>query len=176
MVTEAVRRALEGPDDAAYGRLRAHVLAVADATASDACLRGCLLAKGTAGPAAQDPAVAARARQAFEALEELIVSCVAAAQQAGDIKPDADPARLAGLLLAVLRGIEAPGKGGSGPASSRAIAETALAVLPMPRGGQARSREPPVLREMPAGAGQPIAGRPPAHRGSPALIFAPGLP
>jgi TetR/AcrR family transcriptional repressor of nem operon len=135
--TEAVRRALDGPDAGAYGRLRAHVLAVADATASDACLRGCLLAKGTAELAAQDPAVAARARQTFGALEKLITSCITGAQRAGDIKPDADPARLAGLLLAVLRGIEALGKGGSSPASLRAIAETALAVLPVPQGGPA---------------------------------------
>jgi AcrR family transcriptional regulator len=133
-VTEAVRRALAGPDDGAFRRLRAHVLAVADATASDACLRGCLLAKGTAELAAQDPAVAARARQTFAAIEELIASCIAGAQRAGDIAPGADPARLAGLLLAVLRGIEALGKGGSGPASLRAIAETAVAVLPVPQG------------------------------------------
>jgi TetR/AcrR family transcriptional regulator, transcriptional repressor for nem operon len=131
-VTEAVRRALDGPDAGAYERLRAHVLAVADATASDVGLRGCLLAKGTAELAAQDPAVAARARETFAAIEGLIASCVAAAQRAGDIQPDTDPARLAGLLLAVLRGIEALGKGGSSPASLRAIAETALAVLPRP--------------------------------------------
>jgi TetR/AcrR family transcriptional regulator, transcriptional repressor for nem operon len=145
-VTESVRRAIAGPDAGAYSRLRAHVLAVADATASDACLRGCLLAKGTAELAAQDPAVAARARQTFEAIEELIASCVAGAQRAGDIQPDTDPGRLAGLLLAVLRGIEALGKGGSSPASLRAIAETALAVLPVPQGGQTRSGEPSVLR------------------------------
>ena len=131
-VTEAVRQALDGPDVGAYGRLRALVLAVADATASDICLRGCLLAKATAELAAQDAAVAARARQTFEALEELIASCVAAAQRAGDINPEADPARLAGLLLAVVRGIEALGKGGSSPESLHAIAETALGVLPRP--------------------------------------------
>jgi hypothetical protein len=39
---------------------------------------------------------------------------------------------LAGLLLAVLRGIEALGKGGSSPDSLRTIAETALALLPRP--------------------------------------------
>jgi len=131
-VTGAVRRALEGPDEGAYERLRAHVLGVADATALDLCLRGCLLAKGTAELAAQDPAIAARASQTFQALEELITTCVAAAQRAGDIDADADPAGLAGLLLAVLRGIEALGKGGRSPASLRAIADTALAVLPRP--------------------------------------------
>jgi TetR/AcrR family transcriptional regulator, transcriptional repressor for nem operon len=85
-----------------------------------------------AGLAGQDPAVAATARRTFAAIQELISSCIAAAQRAGDSKPDADPTRLAGLLLAVLRGIEALGKGGSSPESLRAIAETALALLPVP--------------------------------------------
>ncbi|NEA32146.1 TetR/AcrR family transcriptional regulator [Streptomyces sp. SID13031] len=128
----AVRRALDGPDAVAYERLSAHVLKVAEATASDVCLRGCLLAKGTAELSEQDQAVAATARRTFTAIEDLITACVAGAQRAGDIAPDADPARLAGLLLAVLRGIEALGKGGGSPDSLRAIGETALAVLPRP--------------------------------------------
>jgi TetR/AcrR family transcriptional regulator, transcriptional repressor for nem operon len=131
-LVEAVRRALDGPDAGACERLRAHVLKVAEATASDVCLRGCLLAKGTAELSEQDPAVAATARRTFAAIGELLASCVAGAQRAGDIAPDADPARLAALLLAVLRGIEALGKGGGSPDSLRAIAETALAVLPRP--------------------------------------------
>ena len=129
-VIEAVRHQLAGPDDGAYERLHAHVRKVAEATAADIERRGCLLASGTAELAARDPAVAARAHQTFEALRGLIESCIAAARRAGDIKPDADPAQLAGLLLAVLRGIEALGKGGSGPESLRAIAETAMAILP----------------------------------------------
>jgi AcrR family transcriptional regulator len=131
-LVDAVRRALDGPDAGALERLRAHVLAVADATASDASRRGCLLAKGTAELSGQDPAVAATARRTFAAIGELLTSCVAGAQRAGDIGQDEDPARLAGLLLAVLRGIEALGKGGGSPDSLRAIAETALAVLPRP--------------------------------------------
>jgi TetR/AcrR family transcriptional regulator, transcriptional repressor for nem operon len=131
-LVEAVRRALDGPDAGAYERLRAHVLAVANATASDVCLRGCLLAKGTAELSEHDPAVVATARRTFAAIEELIASCIAGAQRAGEIDQDADPGRLAGLLLAVLRGIEALGKGGASPDSLRAIAETALAVLPRP--------------------------------------------
>jgi TetR/AcrR family transcriptional repressor of nem operon len=131
----AVRQALEGPDAGAHERLRAHVLAVADATASDVRLCGCLLAKGTAELAAQDPAVAATARHTFAAIEELLSSCIAGAQRAGDITQDVDSARLAGLLLAVLRGIEALGKGGSSPDKLRAIGDTALAILPRPRRG-----------------------------------------
>jgi AcrR family transcriptional regulator len=131
-LVEAVRRALEGPDDRAYERLCAHVVAVANATASDVCLRGCLLAKGTAELSGQDPAVAATARQTFAAIQELLASCIAGAQRAGDLTQDIDPIQLAALLLAVLRGIEALGKGGSNPDSLRAIADTALAVLPRP--------------------------------------------
>jgi AcrR family transcriptional regulator len=128
---EAVRRALDGPDEGACERLRAHVLAVANATADDVGLRGCLLAKGAAELSGQDPAVAAAARRTFAAIEELLASCIAGAQRAGDLKQDEDPARLAGLLLAVLRGIEALGKGGSSPDSLRAIADTALGLLPL---------------------------------------------
>jgi AcrR family transcriptional regulator len=131
-LVEAVRQALDGPDTGAYDRLCAHVRKLANATASDACLRGCLLAKGTAELSQQDPAVAATARRTFAAIEELLTSCIAGAQRAGDIKQDTDPTRLAGLVLAVLRGIEALGKGGSSPESLRAIGETALTLLPRP--------------------------------------------
>jgi AcrR family transcriptional regulator len=129
-LVEAVRRALEGPDAGAYERLSAHVLAVANATGSDVSRRGCLLAKGTAELSGQDPAVAATAGRTLAAIQELLSSCIAGAQRAGDIKQDADPTRLAAFLLAVLRGIEALGKGGSSPDSLRAIADTALALLP----------------------------------------------
>ncbi|MDX6428589.1 MAG: TetR/AcrR family transcriptional regulator, transcriptional repressor for nem operon [Streptosporangiaceae bacterium] len=127
-----MRRSLDGPDDGAFDRLRAQVLAVANATAADVCLRGCLLAKATAELSEHDPDVTATARRTFQAIEELLTSCIAAAQRAGDISQDADPARLAGLLLAVLRGIEALGKGGSSSDSLCTIAETALSLLPLP--------------------------------------------
>ncbi|MEU8984447.1 TetR/AcrR family transcriptional regulator [Streptomyces sp. NPDC048309] len=139
-LVEAVRQALEGPDAGACERLRAHVMAVADATAADVCRRGCLLAKGTAELAEQDPAVAETSRKTFAAIGELLAACIAAAQRAGDIQQDADPARLAGLVLAVLRGIEALGKGGSSPDSLRATAETALALLPRPQDAHAPDR------------------------------------
>jgi hypothetical protein len=149
-----VRRALDGPDAHAHQRLRAHVPAMADATASDVCLRGCLLAKGTAELSEHDPAVAATGRRTFAAIEEPISSCVAGAQRAGDIQQDADPARLAGLLLAVLRGIEALGEGGSSPDSPHAIAETALALLPLPQDGHGRDRKAaPRTREQPPPSG-----------------------
>jgi AcrR family transcriptional regulator len=126
----AVRDALDGPDSGAYSRLRAHVLAVARSTGNDIDRRGCLLAKGTAELGGNDPAVAARAKQTFDAIEEALVGCIEGAQRAGDIDPSADARQLAGLILAVLRGIEALGKAGKSKSALRGIADTALAVIP----------------------------------------------
>ncbi|MEU6341575.1 TetR/AcrR family transcriptional regulator [Streptomyces sp. NPDC046977] len=131
-LVRAIGDRLEGPDEGALERLGGQVRDVAAATASDVDLRGCLLANGAAELSGRDPEVQAIARRTFAALEELFTTCVAAAQRAGDIDPAADPARLAGLLLAVIRGIEALGKGGSGPESLHAVADTAMALLPRP--------------------------------------------
>jgi AcrR family transcriptional regulator len=127
---EAVRGGLTGPDEGAMERLRGQVSAVASTTASDVCLRGCLLAKSAAELSEHDPHIVATARRTFAAIEESLTDCITAAQRAGDISRDADPARLARLLLAVMRGIEALGKGGSSADSLNDIAETALSLLP----------------------------------------------
>jgi TetR/AcrR family transcriptional regulator, transcriptional repressor for nem operon len=131
-VAEATRRSLSGPDEGAYTRLRAHVMAVADATGHDASHLGCLLANGTAELAGQDPDVADRARRTFHALEDALVECIRKAQRAGDIDPAADVRRHGRRLLAVLRGIEALGKASTGQESLRSIAEAALETLPRP--------------------------------------------
>jgi AcrR family transcriptional regulator len=131
-LVDAVRVSLEGPDSGAYERLCSHVRAVANATADDNARRGCLLAKGTAELAGQDEAVAERASQALEAIEGLLAGCIEQAQRHGNITASADPRQLAGLLLAVLRGLEALGKAGKGRASLTSIADAALAGLPRP--------------------------------------------
>lgn len=132
-LVDQVRQSLDGPDSMAYDRLRSLVMATVAATAGDTDHCGCLLAKGTAELAGQDPAVAARALRTFEDLEDLLLGCLEKAQEHGDIEPDADPRALAGLLLAVLRGIEALDKAGKSEASLRGIAAAALATLPRPQ-------------------------------------------
>jgi TetR/AcrR family transcriptional repressor of nem operon len=112
--------------------LPAHVLAVAKATARDTGHLGCLLANGTVELAGQDPAVADRARRTFEALEDALVECIQQAQRQGDVDPIADARRHGRLLMAVLRGIEALGKGSIDKQSLRSIAEAALDTLPRP--------------------------------------------
>jgi AcrR family transcriptional regulator len=131
-VVDAVRASLEGPEAGAYERLRSHVRAGANATADDTARRGCLLAKGTAELSGQDEAVADRASRTIEDLEGLLAACVQQAQRHGDIDASVDPHQIAGLLLAVLRGVEALGKAGKSRASLTSIAEAALAALPRP--------------------------------------------
>jgi AcrR family transcriptional regulator len=129
---DGTRRQLEGPDETAYQRLSDHVHAIAESVVADRARRGCLIAKSTAECAEHDEAVAARSRKLFVDLQEHLTACIAGAQRAGDLAPGPDPAHLGGLVLAVLRGLEALGKGGVEPDEIRAIAETALAVLPKP--------------------------------------------
>ncbi|MER6489256.1 TetR/AcrR family transcriptional regulator [Streptomyces virginiae] len=123
-----------GPDAEAMARLSAYVHLMAENTASDTQRRGCLLAKGTAELAQHDPAVAGRSAETMKALLTLLRTDISAAQRHGDIDGAADPERLAALLLTVVRGIEAVGKAGLDPATVRNIADTALAVLPTPKG------------------------------------------
>jgi TetR/AcrR family transcriptional regulator, transcriptional repressor for nem operon len=127
---KTARVALDGPDSGAFGRLRSYVLAVARSTGNDTDRRGCLLAKGTAELAGNDPVVAARAKQTFDAIEDALVGCIEGAQRAGDIDPSADGRQLGGLMLAILRGIEALGKAGKSKSGLRGIADAALAAIP----------------------------------------------
>jgi TetR/AcrR family transcriptional repressor of nem operon len=128
-LVRAVTRALEGPDDQAAERLRAHVRAVAASTAADSDHRGCLLANGTAELAGRDPAVSGSALRTLETIEDLFTASIEQAQRQGDVDVRGDPRQLASLLLATLRGIEALGKAGKSPAALQAIAETALTSI-----------------------------------------------
>ena len=128
----AATQHLRGDDTHAYARLSAHVYAVAASTAADTAHRGCLLAKGAAELTEHDKTVAKRAHATIEALRALLQDDVAACQRNGDLAADADPGKLAALVLAVLRGIEALGKAGANEETLTDIARTALAVLPRP--------------------------------------------
>ncbi len=120
----------------AFARLSEYVHLMAENTASDTERRGCLLAKGVAELAQHDPTVAGRSAETMQALLTLLRTEISAAQRHGDIDSAADPERLAALLLTVVRGIEAVGKAGLDPQTLRNIADTALAVLPVPKGHQ----------------------------------------
>ena len=132
IVEQAALRLTGGSDEGAFARLSAYVHFVAENTAEDTQRRGCLLAKGTAELAQHDPVVARRSAETMNALMALLQKEIQACQRHGDIDSNADPAQLAALLLAVLRGIEAVGKAGVDPQTLAGIADSALAVLPTP--------------------------------------------
>ncbi|GAA5052890.1 TetR/AcrR family transcriptional regulator [Streptomyces similanensis] len=134
VVEVAEGRLAGGPDAEALARLAGYVHLMAENTALDTERRGCLLAKGAAELAQHDPAVAGRSAETMTALLTLLRTEISAAQRHGDIDASADPQRLAALLLTVVRGIEAVGKAGLDPETLRNVADTALAVLPVPEG------------------------------------------
>lgn len=127
----SANRQLGGADEQAFERLTAYLLGHATACAEPSH-RGCLLAKGTAELAEHDEVVSARSLKTFESIHQTITADLEACQRNGDIDPAADARQLAGLLLAVHRGIEALGKAGIDESTLRSTAETALARLPRP--------------------------------------------
>ena len=130
VVAEA-RADLGGPGPA-LPQLEQHIRAVTQSTVADTKRVGCLLAKGSAELSGTDPAVADRALTTFTDLRLALADSIAAAQRQGDLAAEADPTRLAALVLAVLRGIEAVGKAGADEGFVRDIAEQAIDLLPRP--------------------------------------------
>jgi TetR/AcrR family transcriptional repressor of nem operon len=130
-VVAETRADLSGPGRA-WPRLLGHLRACAQVTLADTKQLGCLLAKGTAELAGTDPAVADRALATYTDLHGALADSLAAAQREGDLAADADPNRLAALLLAVLRGVEALGKAGADAAFIHDVTEQAVELLPRP--------------------------------------------
>lgn len=123
----AIARELGGDDAGARGRLEAHLRGkVADPGASR---RGCLLAKATAELAGEDADVERTATGFYAAYQDALADCLRAAQAAGDVRSDLDPAAGGALLLAVLRGIETLGRAGHPSSALHATVDAALAVL-----------------------------------------------
>ena len=135
-VTGAVARILEGPEDSALQRLHALLVSAATGSPGSVAQRACFLAKTTAELAAHRPDVAGRSRQAFTDLADTITRCVAAAQRAGDIAPEADPVQLGHHLLVVLRGIEALAESGF---PDRALLDAATVAIGTLASADARS-------------------------------------
>jgi AcrR family transcriptional regulator len=127
----AVDRQLSGADEQAFERLTAFLLGHATACA-ERRHHGCLVAKTTAELTEHDEVVSARSLTTFESVRLALAAVLEACQRNGDIDPTADAQQLAGLLLAVHRGIEALGKAGVDEGTLRSITGTALAALPRP--------------------------------------------
>jgi len=105
--------------------------------------RGCMLAKSVAELASSDAVVAERARTTLGLLEDLLTACLEDARRDGELREDADPRALAGMVLAVGRGMEALGKAGSSAEDLLRIADATLAALPLATSGTRRTLRDP---------------------------------
>jgi len=106
---ETLRRDLDG-DGAAITNLRSILLEVA--RASTGPLPSCLLNGAATELSDHDAAVGGRVTSAFCDLATLLADAVRAAQDQGDIDPEADADAVADALLAISRGIDVLGHGG----------------------------------------------------------------
>jgi AcrR family transcriptional regulator len=127
---DRLRDQLRGPAGGAYQRLTGYVRRLAAATAADTELRGCLMAKSAAELGSNDPEVNEKIGKTYTAMHAELTQAISEAQREGSLDQAADPGRLASLLLAVLRGIEALHKGGADDRTVADAAEQALELLP----------------------------------------------
>jgi AcrR family transcriptional regulator len=132
--TAAIRADLSAPGSP-LERLARHVRAMVAIIVGDVERHGCLMAKSAAELGGADPEVAQRVNRVLAEAHALLTECVGEAQRAGELAAGHDPARLAGLVLVVLRGLEAVGTCGAPQSMIRDAAEQALALLPRPAVG-----------------------------------------
>jgi TetR/AcrR family transcriptional regulator, transcriptional repressor for nem operon len=129
-VTEGFRADLRDSAPPAYDRLVAHLRNRRESVAADTKRRGCLMAKSAAELAAADADVSKLVKQTLDGWLGELTATIAAAQDDGDLAPEANPRDLASLLLTVIRGIEALRTAGTTPSTIRAAVEQAIALLP----------------------------------------------
>jgi TetR/AcrR family transcriptional regulator, transcriptional repressor for nem operon len=127
--TDRVIAQLRRPGVAAYDRLADHVRAVAAGIAADTGRRGCMMAKSSAELGASDADVDRVINASLTRWQSAIAECIAEAQRDGKISAARDPEALATMLLGMIRGFEALGKGGVEPARIVAAAEQALTFV-----------------------------------------------
>jgi TetR/AcrR family transcriptional regulator, transcriptional repressor for nem operon len=114
----------------AHERLATFVRCLAAGIAGDADRRGCLMARSAAELGSVDEDVAQRTARALTVLHSALTGCIAEAQEDGSLDRTADPAGLASLVLAVVRGAEALGKANAPADMVLQAAEQAIALLP----------------------------------------------
>jgi TetR/AcrR family transcriptional regulator, transcriptional repressor for nem operon len=119
-----VRGVLDGPEPAA-DRVRALVRG----SASSVSTRGCMLVNSTAELNERDEDVQRKSRQAYGAIEDLLVVALDEARRDGDLKPGVDTRAQARVLVAVMQGMEFLAKTRLPPDALAQIADTALANL-----------------------------------------------
>jgi TetR/AcrR family transcriptional repressor of nem operon len=120
---------LTKPGVSAHDRLAAHVRSMAANVAADKNRRGCLLARSSAELGADDADVDLLISRSLLRWRTQLVEVLQEARRDGSVRTDVDAQSLATMLLALIRGLEALGKGGVKPARINAAAEATLTLL-----------------------------------------------
>lgn len=123
-IVDATLGQLDGSEGAVLPRLRKWLT-----PAGGPDRLGCLLAKATSELASEDVDVAARSNATHEALLAALVDAIVRAQDAGEVRADADPDAAAAMLLAVQRGLETLGRGGADASTLARAADAAVATI-----------------------------------------------
>lgn len=92
--------------------------------------RGCMMAKAAAELGSRDAAVQAIVSSSFDRWHDELASCIARAQDEGDIAVGVDADTLAWTLLTLLRGFEALRKGGVASEHLKATLDQVLETIP----------------------------------------------
>jgi TetR/AcrR family transcriptional regulator, transcriptional repressor for nem operon len=139
---------LRGPDESALSRLRCYLTGLVELARADEERLGCMAGRFAIELGEQDPQVAARIQQDFALQRAALLECVEGAQRAGDLDPAASSGDIAGLLLAITRGMEVIARAGADLATLQATANQAYASLPLtPRARRRRTAALKVVSE-----------------------------
>lgn len=124
-----VREVLRERGVSARQRLINHVHAIVNGIVADTDRRGCMMSRSSAELAGADPDVSGIVERSLEAWRRELADCIAEAQLEGAVAGDGSPQALATVMLSLMQGFEALGKGGVGSAELRAAESAALALL-----------------------------------------------
>jgi TetR/AcrR family transcriptional repressor of nem operon len=112
----------------ARAAIRTSLLRHATQSSGGAGRRGCLIVAMATEQAAQDPEIAARAREMFARLQQLYAAAIARGQAAGE-SPQRDAQALARFLVCQIQGMRVLGKTGVTKAEMVAMVENTLRIL-----------------------------------------------
>ncbi|HSZ41880.1 MAG TPA: TetR/AcrR family transcriptional regulator [Trebonia sp.] len=130
---EAVDR-INGAPSGLQG-LRAYFAHLVDAMVDGKRAWGCLITNSLVEFAARDPELAAMFQVHLARLQTSFAAALARARAEGELRPGAGP-ESAGLLVAVVQGMNVMAKGQPGRAALQDVADAALAGLAAPPAGQ----------------------------------------
>jgi TetR/AcrR family transcriptional regulator, transcriptional repressor for nem operon len=114
--------------------VRAFLVEIIEHSLDDRDRRGCLLVNSALEVAPHDPTLGAEIAARLGEIEAFFRRSVAAAQAAGTVPPDRDPADLARLLLGVTLGIRVLARSNPNRDLLEGTARPALALLDWPSG------------------------------------------